>query len=150
MVRLLCEPLQRCSVSTLKLTLLLRSRPADGSPPQSATALTLIRMPFVQMASMRAVRGSLGAVSLNGCIWAVGGGEPGVSLETVEMYDPNIDAWTPGEQFERISSMRHSLVVVCAQVARYSRCIGSEHPTNTCVWHTSLQSNRWCFTSHSI
>ena len=50
----------------------------------------------VQMASMRAVRGSLGAVSLKGRIWAVGGGEPGVSLETVEVYDPSIDTWMPG------------------------------------------------------
>ncbi len=52
---------------------------------------------LLQMAPMGAVRGSLGAVSLNGHIWAVGGGEPGVSLETVEMYDPVINAWMPGK-----------------------------------------------------
>jgi hypothetical protein len=49
------------------------------------------------MASMRAVRGSLGAVSLGGRIYAIGGGEPGVSLETTEVYDPNINAWMPGK-----------------------------------------------------
>ena len=51
---------------------------------------------ILQMAPMGAVRGSLGAVSLNGHIWAIGGGEPGVSLETVEMYDPIMNAWMPG------------------------------------------------------
>ena len=49
-----------------------------------------------QMASMRSVRGSLGAVTLGGRIYAIGGGEPGVSLETTEVYDPNITAWMPG------------------------------------------------------
>lgn len=49
------------------------------------------------MASMRSVRGSLGAVTLGGRIYAIGGGEPGVSLETIEVYDPNINAWMAGE-----------------------------------------------------
>lgn len=48
------------------------------------------------MAPMRAVRGSLGAVSLGGWIYAIGGGEPGVTLGSTEVYDPIVDAWMPG------------------------------------------------------
>ena len=61
----------------------------------TAEHLELSRVPM-QMASMRAVRGSLGAVCRGGRIWAIGGGEPGVSLETVEVYDPTINTWMPG------------------------------------------------------
>ena len=45
---------------------------------------------------MRSVRGSLGAVAVGGRIYAIGGGEPGISLETTEVYDPTINAWMPG------------------------------------------------------
>lgn len=48
-----------------------------------------------QVASMSSARGSLAAVALNGKIYALGGGQPGISLASTEVYDPYQDAWMP-------------------------------------------------------
>jgi hypothetical protein len=45
------------------------------------------------MASMADERGSLGAVALDGKIYAIGGGKPKVQLDAVEVLDPNVNQW---------------------------------------------------------
>ena len=47
----------------------------------------------VQCGAMREARGSLGAASLNGKLYAAGGGQPGRNLATAEMLDPEINQW---------------------------------------------------------
>ena len=50
----------------------------------------------VQVASMECVRGSLAAVGLDNKLYAMGGGEPNVNQDTVEIYDAHHNAWMPG------------------------------------------------------
>ena len=110
---------------------------------------------ILQMAPMSAVRGSLGAVSLNGHIWAIGGGEPGVSLETVEVYDPIVNAWMPGRHPDQpacdlvAGSALRVLVVM-------SKCVGrgeGEHGyhrkcAHACMAHCCPGRN--CYLRHSV
>lgn len=51
---------------------------------------------LVQVASMECVRGSLAAVGLDNKLYAMGGGEPNVNQDTVEIYDAHHNAWLPG------------------------------------------------------
>jgi len=53
-----------------------------------------------QMAAMADERGSLGAVALDGKVYALGGGKPKVQLAGVEMLDPNVNQWM------KVKSMR--------------------------------------------
>lgn len=50
----------------------------------------------VQVASMQYVRGSLAAVGLDNKLYAMGGGEPNVNRDTIEIYDAHHNAWLPG------------------------------------------------------
>lgn len=45
------------------------------------------------MATMSEDKGSLAAVTLDDKVYAIGGGGPGLQLNTVEMLDPNINTW---------------------------------------------------------
>lgn len=45
---------------------------------------------------MQYVRGSLAAVGLDNKLYAMGGGEPNVNRDTIEIYDAHHNAWLPG------------------------------------------------------
>lgn len=45
------------------------------------------------MEDMDTERGSLAAVSLDGKVYALGGGSPGVQLNSAEILDPNVNVW---------------------------------------------------------
>ena len=45
---------------------------------------------------MSTVRGSLAAAVLDDKVYAIGGGRPGISLETTEIYDPTLDTFMAG------------------------------------------------------
>lgn len=52
-----------------------------------------------QVADMREERGSLGVAEVDGLIYAMGGGRGGPSqanLDTVEVFTPDLNAWSPG------------------------------------------------------
>ena len=49
------------------------------------------------MAPMAEQRGSLAAVALDGKIFALGGGRPGVQSKRVEILEPNINIWMQGK-----------------------------------------------------
>ena len=57
-----------------------------------------------QVAPINTARGSLAAVALNGMIYALGGGQPRVSLSSTEIFDPAINAWMPGARFMCVTS----------------------------------------------
>lgn len=50
----------------------------------------------MQAPEMSTVRGSLAAVALDDKVYAIGGGRPGISLETTEIYDPTLDTFMAG------------------------------------------------------
>ena len=58
--------------------------------------LTFPLLCCVQVASMQYVRGSLAAVGLDNKLYAMGGGEPNVNRDTIEIYDAHHNAWLPG------------------------------------------------------
>lgn len=45
---------------------------------------------------MSTVRGSLAAAVLDDKLYAIGGGRPGISLETTEIYDPGLNTFMAG------------------------------------------------------
>ena len=47
------------------------------------------------MASMQDERGSLAVATLDDKVYAIGGGGPGVQLNSVEILDPAVNAWMP-------------------------------------------------------
>lgn len=51
---------------------------------------------FMQAPEMSTVRGSLAAAVLDDKVYAIGGGRPGISLETTEIYDPTLDTFMAG------------------------------------------------------
>lgn len=50
----------------------------------------------MQAPEMSTVRGSLAAAVLDDKVYAIGGGRPGISLETTEIYDPTLDTFMAG------------------------------------------------------
>ena len=53
-----------------------------------------------QAPEMSTVRGSLAAAVLDDKVYAIGGGRPGISLETTEIYDPTLDTFMAGTSLE--------------------------------------------------
>ena len=45
---------------------------------------------------MKEVRGSLAAAALGSKIYAIGGGQPSINLDSCEIFDPEVNAWLPG------------------------------------------------------
>jgi Kelch motif/Galactose oxidase, central domain len=57
---------------------------------------------WVEVASMDTARGALGAVAVDGRLFAIGGvDESGRDLATTEWFDPEADAWAPGPDLAR-------------------------------------------------
>jgi Kelch motif len=52
---------------------------------------------YMQAPEMSTVRGSLAAAVLDDKVYAIGGGRPGISLETTEIYDPTLDTFMAGK-----------------------------------------------------
>lgn len=49
-----------------------------------------------QIADMEMVRGSLAVAAMDGLVYAMGGGQPGVNLNSIEIFTPATNTWTPG------------------------------------------------------
>jgi hypothetical protein len=45
---------------------------------------------------MEKVRGSLAVAALDGRIYAMGGGQPGVNHDSIEEFSPDVNTWAPG------------------------------------------------------
>ncbi len=66
------------------------------SAPAHLLASTRPWRAALQAAAMHQVRGSLASVTLDGKVFALGGGEVRVNLDTTEIYDPGADMWIMG------------------------------------------------------
>jgi Kelch motif len=53
---------------------------------------------------MSTVRGSLAAAVLDDKVYAIGGGRPGISLESTEIYDPTLDTFMAGAHPQRVQT----------------------------------------------
>ena len=79
--------------------------------------LHVLALRHVQVASMECVRGSLAAVGLDNKLYAMGGGEPNVNQDTVEVYDAHHNAWLPGptmnnRRFTTAAALHNSSIFV--------------------------------------
>ena len=45
---------------------------------------------------MEKVRGSLAVAAMDGLVYAMGGGQPGVNHNSIEIFTPATNTWTPG------------------------------------------------------
>ena len=71
---------------------------------------------------MSTVRGSLAAAVLDGKVYAIGGGQPSISLETTEIYDPTLDTFMAGAPCPICCSIclheKWSVVQVCCPLTQ--------------------------------
>lgn len=42
------------------------------------------------------MRGSLAVAALDGRIYAMGGGQPGINHDSIEIFSPDVNTWAPG------------------------------------------------------
>ncbi len=66
---------------------------------------------------MKEVRGSLAAAALGGKIYAIGGGQPSINLDSCEVFDPEVNAWLPGpllnaQRFTTAAAVCHGCIYV--------------------------------------
>jgi Kelch motif len=61
---------------------------------------------------MSTVRGSLAAAVLDDKVYAIGGGRPGISLDTTEIYDPTLNTFMAGGAPDLVKgNLQHSLLL---------------------------------------
>ena len=79
---------------------------------------------------MSTVRGSLAAAVLDGKVYALGGGQPGISLETTEIYDAHLDTFMAGALVDRSSG--HCRIVngrvLCADMFSPAQALACQVP----------------------
>ena len=91
-----------------------------------------------RLSPMPTARGALGAATLNGKIYAVGGGDFNVALDTVEVYDPKSDHWSTAPS---MNYARGCLGLTCVNDMLY--VFGGAHMHNGTM--TYLEESIECF-----
>lgn len=93
---------------------------------------------WTSLTPMPTARGALGAATLNGKIYAVGGGDFHVALDTVEVYDPKLDSWST---MPCMNYARGCLGLTCVNNTLY--VFGGAHMHNGMM--TYLEESIECF-----